>query len=142
LTDSAEETEDEETDSAEETEDEETDTEDVTITETTYENGDVVRVRSANGEKYLLSDGQISFADGTVYDGPVKGQKPEGHGCLLFPGGNVFYGRFQNGLPTEGRMVYENGVEYNGTFLRGFDEGRGTFFYTNGTQLTTRWAHS
>ena len=137
------ETEDEQDDESEEDEETEETEEELqcTVTSTVQESGDILTLLTHNGETYTLSDGHIQYANGDVYQGPVSAGLPAEHGSMLFKNGAIFHGRFKKGLPVEGRTVWPNGTEYNGKFQGGFEQGRGTFFYPNGTQLTTAWGY-
>jgi hypothetical protein len=124
-------------DSSEVEEDEDDSSElECTVTSTLQESGDILTILT-----HPLSDGYIRYANGDIYQGPVAAGLPSGHGSMLFKSGEIFHGRFKKGLPVEGRTIWSNGTEYNGKFHGGFERGRGTFFYPNGTQLTTAWEY-
>ena len=72
--------------------------------------------------------------DGNGYRGTVKplGNKFQGFGVQYYPSGNQFYGKFQEGVPSIGIMLYSGGTILRGTFKDGLLKGEGMVQWANG----------
>ena len=56
----------------------------------------------------------IQNSNGQIwYEGPInkKTRLPNGKGKRYYSNGDVFYGLFENGIPVEGCLVYNQGIE-------------------------------
>ena len=74
----------------------------------------------------------IIYEDGSSYEGGMQFGKRNGEGTLTLLNGR-YYGRFVDGLyQGRGKLVDENGNEYNGTFRKGKKCGGGCIRYANG----------
>ena len=102
-------------------------------------------------------DGQLIYADGSIYIGQIKKGQPHGHGEkiwhqkeqdhftktyvgnwilgnmegfgeLTLQEGEVYIGNFKNGYPNgQGIRKWKNGDFYEGNYINGFQTGRGMF---------------
>mmetsp|Transcript_24416 Transcript_24416/g.44804 ORF Transcript_24416/g.44804 Transcript_24416/m.44804 type:complete len:183 (-) Transcript_24416:106-654(-) len=71
---------------------------------------------------------------GVTYVGGWSQGRPEGFGQMQWPDGRRFVGMFRDGLRAQGRMVFADGHEYNGSWLENLPHGFGTASY-----LTESW---
>jgi hypothetical protein len=72
--------------------------------------------------------GQITFNNGSVYEGMLVNSRLHGQGRLRFASGAEYEGGFFQGkFSGPGRMVYQNGDTYEGNFKDGLKEGFGKY---------------
>ncbi|XP_013775845.1 MORN repeat-containing protein 4-like [Limulus polyphemus] len=96
---------------------------------------------SDQGENVKKEDvevvGSFTYPDGMEYVGQwdEKGQK-QGMGHLKFPGGTVYVGRFENGMPSGlGVLSFPDHAKYEGEFMQGWFHGHGTFWRNDGMRF-------
>ena len=106
--------------------------------------------------------GKITFKNGDVYEGEVKGFKRHGKGVNMYVDGSVYDGMFvEDEREGEGKLVkgkycyegmwkgdvkegngfelMENGEKYCGEYKKGMKEGNGVFIFTNGDSYKGEW---
>ncbi|XP_065668556.1 MORN repeat-containing protein 4 isoform X2 [Hydra vulgaris] len=85
-------------------------------------------------ERYVYSEGQ-------VYEGEWSADgKKHGLGYLLFPNGDSFSGRFNNGLfYGSGILTLEDGTTYEGEFYEGKFHGYGVYTRPDGMKYEGRF---
>jgi len=63
-----------------------------------------------------------------------------GKGKMIFQDGSEYIGSFLNALPDgEGECKYANGDTYTGQWVEGMPEGKGIYTYKNGVALNGEW---
>ncbi len=63
-----------------------------------------------------------------------------GNGKMIFQDGSEYIGSFLNALPDgEGECKYANGDQYTGAWVQGMPEGKGIYTYANGVALNGEW---
>lgn len=94
----------------------------------------------------------MKYASGNSYEGEWKDDKKSGTGLMVWRDvDEVYSGRWQLDLPHGlGEHIWGDSAShsvrketcniYRGNFVQGRREGRGTFFYMNGSQYTGEWA--
>lgn len=76
------------------------------------------------------ADGGLLYETGTVYAGPVRGGKPDGHGRLTLRSGSYYEGDFADGVPHgKGKLASDHGLAYRGDFDQGMARGTGELTY-------------
>ena len=75
---------------------------------------------------------EISFTDGTKYEGEVHNNQLTGKGTFYFPTGATYSGEVLNGL-RNGYGVYNspNGIKYEGNWKNGLKNGSGVLIKGN-----------
>ena len=75
-----------------------------------------------------------SFADGSVYAGPLNDEGlAEGNGTMVWSNGDRYEGGFKQGMMHgQGLFTSINGYRYEGSFQKGVSEGRGKIHYADG----------
>lgn len=82
----------------------------------------------------------ISFRDGRVYQGCIKGGKKNGQGTLKFPNGDAYCGAWDNGnREGAGRYEWVSGDRYDGEYLNNLRHGQGVFLFADGKTYTGGW---
>jgi len=75
---------------------------------------------------------ELTFADGSVYRGAMRGRSLHGKGELVAKA-FTYEGEFEEGLKHgEGAFVWENGDRYQGHFAKDLPDGRGKYQFSNG----------
>ncbi len=75
---------------------------------------------------------EVTFADGAIYRGAMRGARPEGRGEYLAKSFK-YQGEFKDGVRQgNGVYVWENGDRYAGEFANDLPNGRGQFTFANG----------
>jgi hypothetical protein len=88
------------------------------------------------GEVYQILD------NGDEYSGPIRDNKPHGHGRLKCTNGAVYEGEFKEGLlHGKGRFVYPGGTTYEGQYAHGKKHGQGKKIFPDGTTYEGQYAH-
>ena len=97
----------------------------------------------SDGRSANVSGGSVSYSDGTIYRGELKGFEPNGFGTLTFADGTTYTGYFKNGKYSSrpdnfgklsgGKLVNADGSSYEGGFLDGIYHGEGTLSYADGS---------
>jgi hypothetical protein len=63
-----------------------------------------------------------------------------GKGRMIFQDGSEYIGSFLNALPNgEGECKYANGDQYSGQWVEGMPQGKGIYTYKNGVALNGEW---
>mmetsp|Transcript_24523 Transcript_24523/g.34361 ORF Transcript_24523/g.34361 Transcript_24523/m.34361 type:complete len:210 (+) Transcript_24523:166-795(+) len=85
--------------------------------------------------------GIISWANGDVYDGNVKGHKKHGYGVMTWKVGDQYRGRWNMDAREDdrGRYIYHHGVVYEGAFKKDRRHGEGVLMWPNGDKYVGTW---
>jgi MORN repeat len=75
--------------------------------------------------------GRLSNGDGDLYEGELRNDHKHGKGTMRFADGRVFLGEYINGQMIEGRMTYQDGSTYDGSWVDGMRHGRGKCVFTD-----------
>ena len=70
----------------------------------------------------------IIIYNGTIYNGPISNEKPNGKGILLKETGQIYIGLFVDGELKYGILKFYNGQIYLGNFDKGLPNGRCMLF--------------
>eukprot|EP01032_Pedospumella_encystans_P039255 gene39255-biopygen27035 len=81
--------------------------------------------------------GQITYPDGSVYEGEWLKEKRHGAGRLTSAAGEVFEGVFEKDVPVSGKGVlpFKDGGKYEGELVQGKRHGQGKITYPDGRTL-------
>ena len=81
----------------------------------------------------ITGRGKLTAADGSVYEGLFRSNKPEGQGTYRLATGDVRSGTFVKGkLSGQGSITYASGIKYSGRVLDDQPSGQGTLEYGGG----------
>ena len=85
-----------------------------------------------NGKKHGIGD--MTYQDGSKYQGTFENDKMTGVGIKTFPENTNkirrYEGQIQNGMPMGiGKLQYNDGSIHQGVFVNGVLEGTGTIIY-------------
>lgn len=69
--------------------------------------------------------GQLINGNGDLYEGELTNDHKHGKGTMRFMDGRVFVGKYINGNMIKGKMTYQDGVSYEGSWVDGMRHGRG-----------------
>ena len=75
--------------------------------------------------------GRLSNGDGDLYEGELRNDHKHGKGTMRFADGRVFVGEYINGQMIEGKMTYQDGSTYEGSWVDGMRHGRGKCVFTD-----------
>jgi len=75
--------------------------------------------------------GRLSNGDGDLYEGELRNDHKHGKGTMRFVDGRVFVGEYINGQMIEGKMTYQDGSNYEGSWVDGMRHGRGKCVFTD-----------
>ncbi|MCB0708408.1 MAG: WG repeat-containing protein [Chitinophagaceae bacterium] len=82
----------------------------------------------------------LKYKSGTIYEGEVVNNVPNGKGKMTFTSGTVYEGDFVNGkYEGKGKYTFSNGDFYEGGFVNGKRSGKGKLTYTSGKVLEGDW---
>lgn len=83
----------------------------------------------------------MTFANGDVFDGYWKDNKPDGLGTFNYATGVVYSGNFKNGRFHNYGVVSctRTGMKYEGEWVNGFREGKGRLVYPDGSFYDGDW---
>ena len=77
--------------------------------------------------------GTCTWADGDVYEGEWRADKPEGQGKYTYADLGVYEGAFRAGYREgHGNFAFASGDVYKGEFKAGAYEGQGTYTFADG----------
>ncbi len=72
----------------------------------------------------------ITYSNGDVYEGEIRGGKRNGRGVLTYARGDVYEGEFEDDMFCgQGKLTYIDGSIYDGEWKDGKIEGRGVYTY-------------
>jgi hypothetical protein len=75
----------------------------------------------------------ISLQDGSIYEGELLHNLPNGKGKETNPEGDLYIGSFSMGMKSGfGKLNLSNGDKYRGNFVNGKFNGMGTMLFNNG----------
>ena len=85
-----------------------------------------------------VTEGGLTYRDGSVYQGGVQQNKPQGFGKFIRPNGSYLEGNFVQGmLQGKGTLITHSGYKYEGEFQKGIARGQGKITYpSSATQAT------
>jgi len=78
--------------------------------------------------------GRLSNGDGDFYEGGLKNDHKHGTGIMRFADGRVFEGEYIRGQMIQGKMTYQDGSIYGGSWVDGMRHGRGKCIFVDGSQ--------
>lgn len=100
-------------------------------------------LQAAAQQNVFTGFGTTTYDDGSSYTGYLTMGVPDGWGEMLFPGGEIYRGEFDNGAITGyGCFIWTNGNRYEGYFLAGQLHGDGTMTCANGDVFSGTWDNS
>lgn len=73
----------------------------------------------------------FKFFNGEIYNGQWKDGLMHGQGLYSYPDGSEFFGTFEEGTKTSGKLKYANGDLYTGDFKDGL-KSNGVMRYNDG----------
>lgn len=78
--------------------------------------------------------GRLSNGDGDFYEGGLKNDHKHGTGIMKFADGRIFEGKYIRGQMIEGKMTYQDGSVYGGSWVDGMRHGRGKCVFVDGSE--------
>lgn len=85
--------------------------------------------------------GQMSWSDGSHYEGAMNNGLREGFGKMTYSNGDVYEGEWKDDhIGTEGALMLANGEEYVGQFLDGEKNGEGSMIMADGSSYNGSWS--
>lgn len=78
--------------------------------------------------------GRLSNGDGDFYEGGLKNDHKHGPGVMRFADGRVFEGEYIRGQMIQGKMTYQDGSVYGGSWVDGMRHGRGKCIFVDGSE--------
>jgi len=81
----------------------------------------------------LTGNGRLSNGGGDFYEGGLKHDHFHGTGVMRFADGRVFEGEFIKGQMILGKMTYQDGSIYNGSWVDSTRHGKGTCIFVDGS---------
>lgn len=78
--------------------------------------------------------GRLSNGDGDFYEGGLKNDHKHGTGIMRFADGRVFEGEYIRGQMIQGKMTYQDGSVYGGSWVDGMRHGRGKCIFVDGSE--------
>jgi hypothetical protein len=78
--------------------------------------------------------GRLSNGDGDFYEGGLKNDHKHGTGIMKFADGRVFEGEYIRGQMIQGKMTYQDGSVYGGSWVDGMRHGRGKCVFVDGSE--------
>ena len=82
----------------------------------------------------LTGYGRISNGSGDFYEGGLKNHRLHGKGVMRFSDGRVFEGKYSNGQMYQGKMTYQDGSMYDGSWLDGTRHGHGKCIFVDNSE--------
>ncbi|KAG1675772.1 hypothetical protein FOA52_012428 [Chlamydomonas sp. UWO 241] len=87
-----------------------------------------------------VSVGSVTFADGSTYNGILKGGLPDGLGTCSWSDGSSYDGEWRRGLMHGyGTFLWPSGQRYDGEWKDGFRDGIGVKRYADGSTFDGFW---
>ena len=103
-----------------------------------WANGDVFEGTLQKGKRH--GKGQFTWANGQRYNGDWVQDVPTGQAVVDFANANHYEGAVTDSVPEgSGRMAYASGDSYVGQFKRGEPEGSGSYIWKNGQKFEGNW---
>ena len=115
------------------------------------------------GKQQREYKGVIVYNDGSIYEGHIHENLPNGKGIMIFPDFTYYLGEFSNGKvhrrndsyskrrsfkrsltknPQNVKVVWtSNGNKYKGGIRNGVPDGYGKFYWENGTNYEGNWSN-
>lgn len=78
--------------------------------------------------------GRLSNGDGDFYEGGLKNDHKHGTGIMRFADGRMFEGEYIRGQMIQGKMTYQDGSVYGGSWVDGMRHGRGKCIFVDGSE--------
>jgi hypothetical protein len=78
--------------------------------------------------------GTLSNGDGDFYEGGLKNDHKHGPGIMKFADGRVFEGEYIRGQMIQGKMTYQDGSVYSGSWVDGMRHGQGKCIFVDGSE--------
>jgi len=78
--------------------------------------------------------GRLSNGDGDFYEGGLKNDHKHGTGTMKFADGRIFEGEYIRGQMIQGKMTYQDGSVYGGSWVDGMRHGRGKCIFVDGSE--------
>ena len=103
----------------------------------TFFNGGVLEGSWINGK--VKGEGSFDIPEVGKFVGELEDASPK-HGRIMFPDGILYEGEFRNWKPNgNGRQTFPDGEKYEGQFKDGLYHGGGTYFRKNGHSMCGDW---
>lgn len=81
----------------------------------------------------LTGYGRLSNGSGDNYEGQLKNDHFHGYGVMRFDNGRVFEGTYIKGQMVQGKMTYQDGSIYDGSWVDCARHGRGKCIFGDGS---------
>lgn len=78
--------------------------------------------------------GCLSNGDGDFYEGGLKNDHKHGEGIMKFADGRIFEGEYIRGQMIQGKMTYQDGSVYGGSWVDGMRHGKGKCVFVDGSE--------
>ena len=103
-----------------------------------FDNGDSYAGAFSMANNIIEGDGNMTFKDGSSYNGDFKSGKRDGTGTFKWKNGDVYTGEWKDDLMEgEGKFTYKNGDVLEGPFKGGYPNGSLEFTDDEDTWDTT-----
>jgi len=96
----------------------------------TFKNGCKYEGEFANGNRH--GEGKLNFSNGGVMVGSWTNGKIKGDGFCDLPEFGHFVGEFEDASPKNGRILFPDGIKYEGDFLDWKPNGKGRQIFPDG----------
>lgn len=81
----------------------------------------------------LTGYGRLSNGSGDNYEGQLKNDHFHGYGVMQFDNGRIFEGTYIKGQMVQGKMTYQDGSIYDGSWVNCARHGRGKCIFGDGS---------
>ncbi|OMJ88168.1 hypothetical protein SteCoe_9988 [Stentor coeruleus] len=87
-------------------------------------------------EGKVTGKARVVYSNKSTYEGEYLSDQKNGYGIQKYFDGRVYQGLWENSELYEGKEIFPDNSEYNGTFKNGKREGQGVFIWNNGARYT------
>jgi len=96
----------------------------------TFKDGGKYEGGFANGERH--GEGKLTFSNGGILEGSWTNGEVKGEGFFDLPKIGKFVGELEDASPKNGRIMFPDGIQYEGEFLDWKPNGRGRQIFPDG----------